>query len=81
MEVINEGTGNSPIQVNYDGFCMDSMPYTMKILCSFEVTKFPFDTQTCRWDVYSNTYMLPTVDMIVSEDYNDIQDSAIDSPG
>ena len=46
MELIDTSVPPPPMQVFSDGRCMMSSANTVKMLCAFQVSHFPFDTQT-----------------------------------
>jgi hypothetical protein len=80
--IVND-TGNSTIIFNgnlqedkqYDGSdngIMYSRVYKMKLLCSFEQQKYPFDSQTCfiKVNKYNFTYKQKKTNQIVIYDLN-----------
>ena len=79
MEIIDMTT--APVAVSSAGLCTHAVQYTMKILCTFEVSAYPFDTQNCAWNVYTKAHVLPTIDLGVDPVYNRIASKAIQSPG
>jgi hypothetical protein len=55
MNIISEG--NLEIRVNYDGLIMYGFPANVKVSCTFEVSQFPYDLQSCAFDMTSGSYL------------------------